>query len=290
MTRLREGDVAQIPGGLQDYDARLKRMTGASLRQIACRGAGVDEALVVDALDRVRIAAVPLGSGLGVIGGFSGAVAAIAAHLGFDSFVTEGRDVAGIAEALEQGGDILMIADDHRFVAITPGRKHVVDNSRATAWGFAAGLELMKGGLKGASVLVLGCGPVGLAGAEALLHRGAAVVLCDVEEERARAALKGLGPGAPGRIRLEADPHTALGRYDLIFEATNGGSFIEAAHLNPSSFVAAPGMPCALTPEAMAAHADRILHDALEIGTATMAVGAVAALVSGSASGKAGGE
>jgi hypothetical protein len=42
--------------------------------------------------------------------------------------------------------------------------------------------------------------------------------------------------------------------------------------------VAAAGMPCALTPEAMAENRDRILHDALEIGTATMVVQAAAGL------------
>jgi len=42
--------------------------------------------------------------------------------------------------------------------------------------------------------------------------------------------------------------------------------------------LAAPGMPCALTPEAMAENRDRILHDVLEIGTATMAVQAAANL------------
>ena len=40
--------------------------------------------------------------------------------------------------------------------------------------------------------------------------------------------------------------------------------------------VAAPGMPCALTPDAMAENRNRVLHDALEIGTATMTVQAAA--------------
>jgi pyrrolysine biosynthesis protein PylD len=278
MTRLREEDVAQIPGRLSVYDARLKGTTGASLRQIACRGAGVEEALIVDVLDRVRVAAVPVRSGLGVIGGFSRAVAAIVSHLGFESFVTERCDVAGMAEGIERGGDVLMLADDHRFVAIIPGRKHVVDNDQATARGFVAGLELMKGGLSGESALVLGCGPVGVAAAKALLDRGADITLVDIDQERALAALRDMGKEASQRIRLEDPAPTALERYGLIFEATNSGNFIEAAHLTPNTFVAAPGMPCGLTPEAMVRHRDRILHDALEIGTATMAVQAAATL------------
>lgn len=278
MTRLKEDDIDHITRQLDGYDARLKRMTGVSLRQIACRAAGVDEALFIDVLDRVRIAAVPVRSGLGVIGGFSGTVAAIVSHLEFETFVTESCDVAGIAEGFERGADILMLSDDERFVAITPGRKHVVDNSRATAQGFVAGLEFMRGGIAGESVLVLGCGPVGVAATKALIDRGADVALCDIKKERALAALREIGQDASNRIRMEDTPHTALKRYELIFDATNEGNFIEPAHLTPHTMLAAPGMPCALTPEAMAENRDRILHDVLEIGTATMAVQAAANL------------
>jgi len=278
MTRLREDDIHPIPGRLDGYDASLRRMTGASLRQIACRAAGVDEALIMDALDRVRIAAVPVTSGLGVIGGFSRTVAAIVSHIGFETFVTESCDVAGIAEGFKRGADILMLSDDERFVAITPGRQQVVDNSRATAQGFVSGLEFMKGGLAGEWVLVLGCGPVGVAATKALIDRGASVALCDIKRERALAALREVGQEASDRIRMEDTAHAALGRYELIFDATNAGNFIEAAHLTPRTMVAAPGMPCALTPEAMARNRDRVLHDPLEIGTATMAVLAAAKL------------
>jgi pyrrolysine biosynthesis protein PylD len=272
MTRLKEREIDHIARQLDDYDAHLKRLTGASLRQIACMASGVDEALFVDLVDGVSIAAVPVSSGLGVIGGFCGTVAAIVSHLGFESFVTDGCDVVGIAEGFEKGADILMLADDDRFVALTPGRKHVVCNIRATAQGFVAGLELMRGGVAGESVLVLGCGPVGVAAAKALIDRGADVALCDIDRERALTALLEIGQYASGKIRMEDTPHTALKHYELIFDATNAGGFIEPAHLTPQAMVAAPGMPCALTPEAMAEHRDRVLHDALEIGTATMVV------------------
>jgi pyrrolysine biosynthesis protein PylD len=278
MTRLKEQDIAHVARRLEDYETRLKRITGHSLRQIACLAAGVDEAAIMNLLDRVRFAAVPVRSGLGVIGGFSGTIAKIISFLGFESFVTERCDVAGIAEGFEKGADILMLADDDRFVALAPATRHVVDNTSATALGFVAGLELMKGGIAGESVLVLGCGPVGVAAAKALIERGADVALCDIERERAIAALREIGQYTSGKIRMEDAPHTALERYELIFDASNTGDFIEPAHLSQQTMVAAPGMPCALTPEAMAEHRDRVLHDALEIGTATMAVQAVASL------------
>jgi pyrrolysine biosynthesis protein PylD len=278
MTRLTETDIDHIAGRLDDYDAHLRQKTGASLRQIACRAAGVDEALIVDLLGRVRFAAVPVSSGLGVIGGFCDTVAAIVSHLGSATFVTEGCDVAGIADGFDKGADILMLADDDRFVALSLKTRHVADNTSATALGFVAGLELMRGGIAGESVLVLGCGPVGLAAARALIDRGAYVALCDIQRERAVAAMRGIGQHAPDKARMEDAPFAALERYELIFDATNVGSFIEPAHLTPRAMVAAPGMPCALTAEAMAEHGDRILHDSLEIGTATMAVQAAALL------------
>jgi len=280
VTRLRPVDIERIPGNLAEYDADLRRKTGLSLRQIACRAAGVGEDDLKQGQNGVTVAAVPMGSGLGIIEGFSKTVGSIAAQLGFRGFVTEGHDVAGIAEAVEKGGDILMLADDERFVAITSGRGQVVDNVWATARGFVAGLEAMGGGLTGASALVLGCGPVGIAGAEALLERGATVTLLDADRDRAVSALRVLTSTrpdttwdtTPDRIRVEDGGMGALLRHEVIFEATTTGGFIEPSHLTSRALVVAPGVPCALTPEALAMHGDRILHDVLEIGTATMVV------------------
>ena len=280
MTRLREADIDPILGRLEGYEARLKWKTGASLRQLACRATGIEEALIMDLLDRVSVASVPVRAGLGLIGGFSGTVSGIVSHLGFRTFVTVSCDVAGMAEGIERGGDVLMLADDDRFVAIIPERRHVVDNTLATAQGFVAGLELMKGSLSGASALVLGCGPVGVAAAKALVERGAHVAIRDIQHDRVVAALRAMDRRAAERIRIEDEDNvrTALQGYELIFDATNAGGFIESAHLGPDAVVAAPGLPCALTLEAMAECEERVLHDVLEIGTATMAVQAAAAL------------
>ena len=57
MTRLKEADIQPIAGNLEEYDARLKRMTGASLRQIACKAAVIDEDRIAAVQDRARIAA-----------------------------------------------------------------------------------------------------------------------------------------------------------------------------------------------------------------------------------------
>jgi pyrrolysine biosynthesis protein PylD len=251
MTRLTEEDLRPVPGSLHEYEAQLKRIVGVSLRQVACMAAGVEENLMGTLLDRVSFAAVPVSSGLGVIHGFSHAVSAIVSHLGFESSVTGGSDVSGVAEGMESGADVLFLADDRRFVALVPAIGHVVDNSRATAQGFVAGLELMKGGLAGESVLVVGCGPVGKAAAKVLVAQGASVAVCDVERSRARSVVRDLGRTASSRVRVEDDPADALGRYELVFDASDSGGFIEPAYLTARTLIAAPGMPCALTPEAM---------------------------------------
>lgn len=287
MTRLKATDIGPIAANLAGYDADLRRRTGLSLRQIACRAAGIQEEDLKKVMGGMTVAAVPVSTGLGVIEGFSEAVAAIVAHLGFRAFVTAHRDVAGLAEGMEMGGDILMLADDERFLAINPGRHQVVDNSKATALGFVAGLEAMNGGLAGASILILGCGLVGVAGAEALLERGASVALFDTDRERALIVSRELHPKASEPIRVEEEGDTALNRYELIFDATNTGGFIESDHLTAKTLMAAPGLPCALTPEALARHGDRVLHDVLEIGTATMAVQAALGLARGVGFGKA---
>ncbi len=276
MTRLKERDIDHIARQLDEYDAHLQLVTTASLRQIACLACGVEETTIFDTQNRIRFAAVPINSGLGIIGGFSDTVAAIVSFLGFETIVTEQSDVTGIADALGKGADVLLLADDDRFVALVPEKKFVVDNSRATAVGFVTALELMKRGFDGDWVLVLGCGPVGVAAAQTLIDRGANVALCDKRRERALTALHVIIKHGPDRVELEEDFHTAIERYELIFDASNTGGFIEPKHISEQTLVAAPGMPCALTPEAMAAHGDRLLHDALEIGTATMAVHAAA--------------
>lgn len=288
MTRLTKADIDPILERLGEYDALLERRTGASLLQLACRASGVEERVVLELQDRVRIAAVPVQTGLGLIDGFSLTVAGIVSHLGFQSFVTESSDVAGLVEGIERGADVLMLADDYRFIALTPARSHVVDNAPATAHGFVAGVELMRGGLAGATALVLGCGPVGVAAAKALLGRGAEVALSDLRRERVQAALREIGAADAHRVRTEDDVPTALPRYELIFDATDAGGFIGPDHLGPNTLVAAPGLPCALTPEAMARHRERVLHDALEIGTATMAVQAAATLAGSLEAGDAG--
>jgi pyrrolysine biosynthesis protein PylD len=272
MTRLTADDIADIRLQLVQYDRHLETVTGSNLLGIAAAAANLGK---VDHFQRlaaqIHIAVVPIRSGLGTISGFAETVGAVCAHLGFSAEVTGHADVAGLAEAVDRGADVIMAADDERFVAFCPRQGKTVDNSRATARGFVSGLELMAGGLGGKSVLVLGCGPVGTFAVEALLARKAKVCVLDREPQKARDLARRVRHKFNATVRVAADPERALGAHPLIVEATDAAGVIRARHVGDATRVAAPGMPCGLSPRAREKLAGRFLHDPLQIGVATMA-------------------
>lgn len=180
MTRLKQEDIFNIPSSLDAFDEELRKKTGHTLREIAFHAAGWDDAKGRDTCSTVKVAVVPVDSGQGILSGFTETVKKIVEHIGFPAFVTQGTDVAGLAEAIDKNSDIMMLADDYRFIGLDMKHRRVVDNAEATGRGFASVLELMVGGLKGEKVLIIGCGPVGRSAAASLLTVGAQITICDV--------------------------------------------------------------------------------------------------------------
>jgi pyrrolysine biosynthesis protein PylD len=221
------------------------------------------------------MAVVPILSGLGVISGFAEAVCGILVHMGFDASVTGNSDVSGFADAVDMGAQVILAADDDRFVAFCPRQGQTVDNSRATAGGFVAGLDLMVGGLEGKRVLVLGCGPVGRWTVEALLMRKTRVRVVDRVPEKAGDVSRWALSEFQTSIQVGPDLDQALSTHALIVDATNVSDVIHARHVTADTHVAAPGMPCGVTPHAREKLAGRMLHDPLPIGVAAMACQAV---------------
>jgi pyrrolysine biosynthesis protein PylD len=218
---------------------------------------------------------VPIRSGLGVISGFSETVCGILLHLGFDAAVTTHSDVAGFADAVDAGAAVIMAADDDRFVAFCPRQGQTVDNSRATARGYVAGLDLMAGGLAGRTVLVIGCGPVGRWSVEALLARRATICVVDRVPEKARTLARWARAAFQSTITVLPDAEQALSTRSLVVDATNAADVIGARHITADTRIAAPGMPCGIARPARERLAGRILHDPLQIGVAAMACDAV---------------
>ena len=275
MTRLRSVDIAGISASLNEYDEELLAKTGRTLRGLACYAVGLGEEEIAAGMANVRIGVVPIGWGQGVIGGFSETTRDILNHLGFQTFITNDPNVSGLAEALAQYADIIFLSDDDHFVALNVECRRVVENAEATGKGFAAGLNLMAGGLQGRKTLVIGCGPVGFNAAMTLADYGALISVYDIEPSRSHQLASDLGRLLNLKIEIQLDLKKALSKHSIIVEATNSADTIHAKDLATTTYIAAPGMPLGLNPAAKEKVFARLLHDPLQIGVATMGLAAL---------------
>jgi len=272
MTRLKSKNIRHISTQLDTYDNELLHKTGQPLRGIACHALGIQEESLKPLMAAVSVGVVPIRSGQGVLEGFCDTVKHIVQHIGFNAFVTEGTDVAGIAEAVERNAAVIMMADDFRFVALNVKHGRIVDNANATGRGFVAGLDLMVGGLKGKKVLVIGCGPVGQSAILAAIERGAHVSVLDIDNQRSEHLAQEIIESTNQPITVEQSLDRALCTHQLLIEATNSADVIDAGTITTQTYIAAPGMPLGLTPAAVKKITDRLLHDPLQLGVAVMTI------------------
>mgnify|MGYP006285399461 CR=1 FL=1 len=270
MTRLQSSDIQDMSASLVAFDDQLRRQTGHDLLGVAAHAVGYDLHALKGRLSPPRVGVICMTCGQGAIPGFAQTVASIVDHLGGLAFVAGSPDAAGLAEACEQEADIVMLSDDTRFVAINLERRTVADNSVMTGKGFAAALDLMAGGLKSHSALILGCGPVGRAATATLTDFGARVTVFDPNTDRSRALADDCLQTTGQSIEIAPDLSSALGQYRYILDATPAGAFIPEDVLVPASRIAAPGVPCGATSAAEAQLGDRLLFDPLRIGVASM--------------------
>ncbi|NIM17060.1 MAG: 3-methylornithyl-N6-L-lysine dehydrogenase PylD [Candidatus Aminicenantes bacterium] len=275
MTRLRPKDIYDIPIRLNEYDRELIDKTGCTLQGIACHTFGIPEETFLSMAVSAEVGIIPIASGQGIIEGFTKAVRHIVQHIGFRTFVTRHTDVAGIAEAVEKNAEVIMMADDQRFVALNIRSSRLVDNAEATGKGFVAGLDLMASGLKQKKVLVIGCGSVGRSAILAALLRGADVSVFDINLQTSYQLARDIRKSTKKIIGVERELEPALSHYHLLVETTNDAGIIDAEFIHPYTYIAAPGMPLGLSPAAVKKISGRLLHDPLQIGVAVMAVDGV---------------
>lgn len=264
MTRLLKGDVEGIHRELELYDSELIEKTDLSLRQVACVAAGISEKDVIQRASTNKAAVIPITVGEGVIPSFSTAVKSIIQHLGFQAVVTNETDVAGIAEGISHGANLLFMADDLKFIALNILTGVAADNGEATGKGFAAALEGMAQGLKEKSVLVLGAGPVGTSAVAFLKTLGAKAAVFDIDDSKVEKLKDDTG------INIEPDLKRALATYRYIIDATPQGAFIQLDDVHPDTKIACPGMPLGLSPTAYSSLKGGLIHDPLQIGVAVM--------------------
>ena len=94
----------------------------------------------------------------------------------------------------------------------------------------------------------------------------------DIKPGRAQELVQALGRAAGGEITIENNLRKALSRHRLVVDATNAAEIIHASDISSETYIAAPGMPLGLSRNALKKISDRLLHDPLQIGVATMAV------------------
>jgi len=275
MTRLQSDDISGTGSRLKAYDEELLAKTGCNLGQIACHAVALDQEAAREITPRIRVGVVPIRWGQGVIEGFCEATAGILKHLGFNSFVAGQSDIAGLAEAYERKADVVFLSDDDDFVALNAETRQHVHNADATGKGFAAGLDLMAKGLADQRVLVLGCGAVGRSVISTLLCYGAKVSVYDINPPNLQEFMSSLAGPDRERLTIAPDFHDALAGRSLIVDATNAAEILHAQDISPQTIIAAPGMPLGLSRAALKKVSDRLLHDPLQIGVATMGMAVV---------------
>lgn len=269
MTRLKLSDLAGLGQGLEFYERELQVKTGRTLRQIACRAAGIGEERILKGIRNTNVGVVSMTIGQGMLHGFAEAVRDIIHYLGYKAFIPKPVDVAGLATAIEQGADVVFMADDSRFIAVNLSTRRIVDNAEATGRGYGAALEGLADGIRNRPVLVIGAGHVGTSSAKILREMGAHIGVLDRKRPRAQR----LAREVEGVV--EEDLEAALDKYTILIDASPASGIIEARHVKPATIVAAPGIPLGLTSEAQSRIGGRLIHDPLQIGVATMMISAV---------------
>ncbi|MCD6598954.1 MAG: 3-methylornithyl-N6-L-lysine dehydrogenase PylD [Dehalococcoidia bacterium] len=269
MTRLTSESLMHMAEELDEYDMGLLRKTGCTLREIACQAADVPEADVRAVSISTPVAVIPITSGEGVIGYFAQAVQSIVNYIGFTSFVTNEYDVAGLAEGIERGAKIIFLADDDCFVAINLPRGLVADNAEATARGYVTALKCLSGELRNRKVLVIGAGLVGSKAVRFLKRLGSKVAVFDIDQAKTEVLAREYG------VIREENFIEALQQHTILLDASPASEIIQAEHIKSDTVVAACGIPLGLSSEAYSLVKDRLVHDPLQIGVATMLTMAV---------------
>jgi pyrrolysine biosynthesis protein PylD len=262
MTRLITEWIADIEDTIKNRENDLMSKTGLSYAALAAKASGCSISDIGRAAREIKVAAVPVTAGLGVIGSFARSVAAVAGVMGFQNFVTERTDVDGMHEAYQNGADIVFMADDNRFISLNFNKKKMVENDHATALGYTAALEGALKSLVGRELLLLGCGALGKEFIKFLKKKGASFDVYDIDPVKLAAAqnLEAAAIESPEGIR----------EYQYLIDATSEGGWLRRDMLHPDAWIAAPGVPLSLDREAYESHSARLIHDPLQIGVAAM--------------------
>ena len=254
MALLTPEDLKNINRQLQEADSAVRRVTGLDIK-------GVCKALYGTSPCSEKVGIVPVTSGNGIIGNFSASLHAITQYFGFDSFVTDMPDVSGYYEAVRNGAEIILMADDNTFLAHNLKNGKIANNQPCTGIIYA---EIASRHLKADSkdVLVVGLGKVGFPGAAHFVNKGFRVYGYDADKVLLEKTVSNLGiiPFDPSNPR----------KFSMIFEATPCANTIPEAVISENCVISTPGIPCAISEELRKKYDVELVMEPLGIGTASM--------------------
>ncbi|HEY3420287.1 MAG TPA: 3-methylornithyl-N6-L-lysine dehydrogenase PylD [Methanomassiliicoccales archaeon] len=262
MTRLTYEMIENVPDSMGLRDERLRHDLGMDMKCLAYLALGLEESDLN--LNGFKAAAVPVTSGKGVTPGFCDSVCAITRHLGMESHVTEGTDVAGFYQAMEAGADIVFMADDQEFVAINMREHRAADNTHSTALGYFSALKRAVGPLAGKEVLVIGAGRVGSCAIDLLADEKASITVMDSDLSKIE-SVKRRYPD----VRTVNDLERAVSGAGAIINASPAR--IPGEWIREGAIISSPGMPYSFD-DLGESKARVLVHDPLQIGVSVMAV------------------
>lgn len=254
MALLTPDDLININKQLQEADAAVQGVTGLDIKSVC-------KTLYGTSPGSEKVGIVPVTSGNGIIGNFSVSLQAITQYFGFDGFVTDMPDVSGYYEAVKNGAEIILMADDHTFLAYNLKKGKIANNQPCTGIIYA---EIASKYLKADSkdILVVGLGKVGFPGAAHLVQKGFRVYGYDADEALLNRAVSNLGV-----IPLDLENPK---KFSIIFEATPCANTISEAVLSDNCVLSTPGIPCAISEELRKKYDVQLITEPLGIGTVSM--------------------
>lgn len=254
MALLTPEDLENLGAQFKDSENTIEKVTGSKLTDICKDLYGKD-------LGSEKVGIIPITAGNGIISNFASSLLFIVQRLGLESFITQHTDVAGYYEAIRDGADILLMADDNLFIAHNLRNGKLVTNHEATGIIYSEIASRFKD--SGSSeILVIGLGRVGYAGAKHLAEKGFDVYACDPNRDFLDKAAHELG--------IKEYCKEDRKKFSMVFEATPNANTITEGMIAERCLVSTPGIPCGLPQEVGSKYRVDLVMEPLFIGVTSM--------------------
>ncbi|MCL2141762.1 MAG: 3-methylornithyl-N6-L-lysine dehydrogenase PylD [Methanimicrococcus sp.] len=255
MALLTPEDLANMRNCLVENDRLISKLTGLSLDELCRLIYGTEK-------KNEKIAIIPITAGGGIIGRFSESLLFTVQQFGMDGFITKNTDVAGYYEAVKNGADIILMADDLAYVAHNLKNGKIAHNQISTGRIYAEILCHAKDYPEENDILLIGLGKVGTPALETFLKAGKKVHVYDVDTKR----IEEIVSKYPVLTYHPSDKKV----FFKIFEATPCPDTVPENCLRQGSLLSTPGIPCCLSKELQNKYNIKIVQEPLGIGTLSM--------------------